>query len=391
MRWLPPVYSPLSAGAVTAGAAAALGLTSSADVAELVARRFDAGDVLLTDSGTGALTLAIAAALAERPGSAVALPAWACYDLATAADGANAPVLFYDLDPATLGPDTASLEAAVTQGASVVVVVHFYGMPVDLSALQPALPAGTLIIEDAAQGAGARVRGRLVGSLGELSVLSFGRGKGLTAGRGGALLARPGVAASLMTRARERMTTRGGGAARDVAALAAQWMLGRPALYGVPAQIPALKLGETVYHAPGPVGPLPAVSAAVLPGSLASADAETLVRQRNARRLLRAVRAPWLPMRETPDTDPGFLRLPLRQEGTGPVREARDLGVLRAYPAALPDLPGFTRARNRDQPWKGARELAARLVTAPVHSLLSQGDLERLEAWLGGVPATPAA
>ena len=38
-------------------------------------------------------------------GAAVALPAFGCFDLATAAVGADVPVLFYDLEPTTLQPD----------------------------------------------------------------------------------------------------------------------------------------------------------------------------------------------------------------------------------------------------------------------------------------------
>ena len=35
----------------------------------------------------------------------IALPAFCCYDLVTALHGAAAHVAFYDIDPATLGPD----------------------------------------------------------------------------------------------------------------------------------------------------------------------------------------------------------------------------------------------------------------------------------------------
>src|SRR5207237_8893759 len=141
----------------------------------------------LTGSGTTALTAALIGVLKDRPG-AVALPAYGCYDLATAADGANAPVLLYDLDPHTLAPDLPQLRDALRQGASAVVVVHFYGHPVDLGEVKRlAAERGALVIEDAAQAAGAKLDGRPVGTQSSLAVLSFGRGKGLTGGSGGAL------------------------------------------------------------------------------------------------------------------------------------------------------------------------------------------------------------
>ena len=83
----------------------------------LVSRWFGSRDVLLTDSGTSALALALRMAVAARPDRpTVALPAWACYDLATAADAADVGVVLYDLDPATLGPDWASLDRALSAG-----------------------------------------------------------------------------------------------------------------------------------------------------------------------------------------------------------------------------------------------------------------------------------
>ena len=52
------------------------------------------------------------------------------------------------------------------------------------------------------------------------------------------------------------------------------------------------------------------------------------------------------------------------------------------YPRALCDLPGFgERVLNRGGAFPGARMLAERLVTLPVHSRLGERDLAALEAW----------
>src|SRR6266545_7201880 len=194
-RHLVPAHSPLSMAALLAGARAAAarnGGSARAEehVVELLKERYSAMAVLLTESGTAALTAALRGALRDRPGAAVALPAYACYDLATAADGAGVSVFLYDVDPHTLAPDLAQLRAALNQGAAAVVVVHLYGYPVDLAQVSAvAAETGAVVIEDAAQAAGAVVKDRPAGTQGSLTVLSFGRGKGLTGGSGGALLA----------------------------------------------------------------------------------------------------------------------------------------------------------------------------------------------------------
>ncbi|HEX6909387.1 MAG TPA: DegT/DnrJ/EryC1/StrS family aminotransferase, partial [Longimicrobium sp.] len=278
-RHLPPAHSPVRARALGAGARAAFGEKVAPRVHDLVQRDWGAGDVLLTSSGTAALVLALRAAAAPRPGAPVALPAYGCYDLATAVDGANLPVVLYDIDPSTLAPDARSLERALSAGPCALVVAHLYGIPVDVAALAPlAARAGAMLLEDAAQGAGAAVGGHPAGALASVSVLSFGRGKGRTGGAGGALLAHDPAGQTALRHARLRIGEREAGW-RDLAAAAAQWVLARPSLYALPAALPFLRLGETVYHPPSPPRRLSRAAAGVLAAGWERAFAEAGIRR----------------------------------------------------------------------------------------------------------------
>ncbi|HWO89929.1 MAG TPA: DegT/DnrJ/EryC1/StrS family aminotransferase [Gemmatimonadales bacterium] len=386
-----PVYSPITLDAVLAGAASALSSGRARAAREaLVAylsRGFGASDVLLTDSGTSALRLAIAGAASLRPALATALPAYCCYDVATAADGADVPVALYDLDPRTLAPRPESLERALERGVSSVVVAHLYGQPVDVDAVaRLAGAAGALVIEDAAQGIGATLRGVPLASFGSVSVLSLGRGKGWTGGSGGALLAHDERGAAIVARARHAMAPGSRGMA-DVARLGAQLLLGQPSLYGLPASLPFLHLGETIYR---PASEPRAASRASVGAAWRTCELlerETELRKANGTRLLAAARASEkVRVVESVDgASPGYLRLPvLRGAARGAIggRAAR-LGIAAGYPLALCDLAGFKeRVKNRDEDFSGARELAARLATLPTHSRLSQGDIAALEGWL---------
>jgi dTDP-4-amino-4,6-dideoxygalactose transaminase len=384
-----PAYSPLPLRALMAGAAGLLGGAESARVAvtAALARAFGAADVLLTDSGTGALTLAIRGCLAERPGTAVALPAYGCYDLATAADGASAPVVLYDLVPETLAPDAASLDRALQRGVGAVVLVHLYGVPADPYPVRAAaVRAGAWLIEDAAQGAGASLRGRVLGSFGDIAVLSFGRGKGNTSGRGGALLARGAAGASVMSRARAEASAPLRGL-KEYVQLKAQWLVGRPSLYAVPAALPFLQLGETIYHVPSPVRTMSDVAARTLAVTLALGRREAAVRRAHAARLLERCGAGLTAVRMSAGAEPGYLRLPFLAapgaRAAAASAEARALGIMPGYPRALCELEGFVeRVVNRGDAFPGARLLAERLVTAPAHSRLSDRDSEALRAWV---------
>src|SRR5690606_36256244 len=107
----------------------------------------------------------------------------------------------------------------------------------------------TLLVEDAAQGGGASMSGRSLGGFADMGILSFGRGKGWTAGGGGALLAAPSVGDWAIT---TWNSVRESAASALVLTLKnlAQWLLAHPSVYRLPSSLPFLRLGETIFHPP---------------------------------------------------------------------------------------------------------------------------------------------
>ena len=384
-----PVYSPLSVGALGSGLRALLGggAGARARVEDLIRRDYAPSGLLLTDSGTSALAVALLGVAAKSEQSPVALPAYCCYDIATAADTTGLPVLLYDLDPATLGPDWASLDRALARGARAVVVAHLFGVPVDLDrAREACTKARAVLVEDAAQGAGGRWRDRRLGATGSLAILSFGRGKGLTGGGGGALLANDAAGLECLARAEERLGPPTPGLTSWLSS-AAQWVLARRAVYGLPASLPFLGLGETRYRHPTPPGGIRAACAGILACSWALSEQENLARRERAARLCGRLEARTeLRMPAVPaGGDAGFLRLPvvMGQRAAKEVSGLRDVGVMPGYPKALCDLPGFAeRTIQTGEEFPGARSLARSLYTLPTHSRLSKASLTRIETWI---------
>ncbi len=88
----------------------------------------------------------------------------------------------YNLNPVLI-------ENAITVRTKVVLPVHLYGQPADMNPIcDVARRYGLKVLEDAAQGHGARYKGRRVGSLGDAAGFSFYPGKNLGAfGDGGAI------------------------------------------------------------------------------------------------------------------------------------------------------------------------------------------------------------
>lgn len=370
-----PVHSPLSLGDWTRTSLGVLGPDRRPDLAERLACRFRAADVLLRDSGTHALQEALEWALQQRPGAILA-PAYVCYDVATALLGTSGRVLLYDVDPDTLAPDMESLRQGLLDGASAVVVCPLYGMAFPLKPIvEEAAKAGAVVIEDAAQGHGARTQEGLSGSVGDLSILSFGRGKGWTGGGGGALLFRGPAAAVRSPEVAPPPRT-----AVLAAKALAQWMLARPNLYRIPSSLPWLGLGETHYHPPSPVREMAPWSAALVLAGEDRSETEARIRHRLGDRLVRALHEmenPGLrPVTASPGVRPGFLRVPVRVQGGLPAlgADARRLGMAPGYPRPLSELdPLLPRIENPRQPFPGAQELARTLVTLPCHSRVGEG------------------
>jgi dTDP-4-amino-4,6-dideoxygalactose transaminase len=380
------VYSPIPVRALAAATAAALG--GNRDCVEqldaVLRREYAADEALLCGSGTQALQLAIECARDEIGRQAtVALPAFSCFDVASAAVGAGGPVMLYDLDPLSLSPDLESLERTLAAGARVVVVAPLYGIPVDCDAIEDlASSHGAILVEDAAQGHGATHRRRPLGSLGDISTLSFGRGKGWTGGSGGAVLFRRGRRSSRQIRAAVSSAN-----LKAATVLAAQWGLGRPSLYGIPQSIPGLELGETVYHPPREATAISRASAAALLVSRDTSEEEAERRRENAQ-TLRAHIAGHPGLREVASTaassTPGYLRFPvLAAQGLGGFGDASGggvgrLGVAASYPKELGELPALAPLLVGDTRMRGAARLVHELVTLPVHSLGSSRDWSQL-------------
>lgn len=388
-----PVHSTLTLRALMSGAVGAMGVNAQRALTWRIRNYWGARDVAFTSGGTAALSLAMRAAL-RGDDALIALPAYGCYDLATAAEGAGARVVLYDLEPHSLAPDPESLERALKLGPRALVLVHLFGLPVDIMSLAArAAGQGVVIIEDAAQAIGALLGGRPAGSFGSVSILSFGRGKGLTGGSGGALLANDDTGSRILEHARLSLAgTRAGWS--DLARAAAQWTVGRPALYSLPAALPFLRLGQTVYHPPQSPRVLSRAAAGMIFRNWKSALEAAARRRATATRLIAAARtnSAWRTLPLTSEGVASYLRLPLLANGDARAvvlsRSAAKLGIMQGYPMPIVKLPGFAhRCINGNERFPGAELLAERLFTLPTHDLLNDRDVLALQHWLSDTGA----
>jgi hypothetical protein len=173
---------------------------------------------------------------------------------------------------------------------------------------------------------------------------------------------------------------------KELVQLKMQWLFGRPWLYAIPSALPFLRLGETLYHPPLPVREVSAVAARTLVVTWPLGDAEAAARRAHAARLSVARSDGLTPIAVPSGGEPGYLRLPFvaspAARAAAGTPAARAMGVMPGYPLALCDLPGFgERVVNRADGFPGAKLLAERLITVPVHGRLAERDLADIGSW----------
>lgn len=97
-----------------------------------------------------------------------------------------------DAAPGQFAPGPQEIEAVITPRTSAIVVAHIFGEPADMPGIMKVARRHKLpVVEDCAQAHGARLKGRLVGTFGDMAAFSTMFGKHhCTGGQGGVVFTR---------------------------------------------------------------------------------------------------------------------------------------------------------------------------------------------------------
>jgi perosamine synthetase len=155
----------------------------------------DAAHAVAVSSGTAALDIVLRAARAR--GRDVVVPANTFYATAASVLQAGGRPVFADVDPATFALSPGTLAAALTPDTVAAVVVHIGGLITphidELRSLCE--QRGVALVEDAAHAHGSAFGRRFAGSFGVAGAFSFYPTKVVTSGEGGMVLtSSPGLA-----------------------------------------------------------------------------------------------------------------------------------------------------------------------------------------------------
>jgi perosamine synthetase len=341
--------------------------------------RFCGSKLTLHRSGREALRVAFTQLAATTHRDEIAIPAYSCFSIPAAAVAAGLRVRLIDVDAKGQIART-SLEDVPLERIAAVVVTNLFGVPEPVEELAQRLFAeGVAVIDDAAQTLGAASREGPVGARTEIGILSFGRGKPLSALGGGALVWRQAPPKGVESEESE---------------LAGRWAaLLRAAVYDaarIPlvlrtlSAIPALGIGTTVYDPQFARGPMPGSAIALAAAQLPELDEVNRSRARRAEALAARLIADtdFAPLLAAPGDTGIYPRLgviapsPARRDAA--LAALTSFGATAMYPTSLEKIAALHPHIVGETHCPGAQDFCARLLTLPTHAGLTRPRVDAL-------------
>lgn len=151
----------------------------------LFAQMHDVKHALAVSNCTTALHLALLAC-GVGEGDEVLIPAFTWVATANAVLYCNATPVFVDIDLTTFNIDLKQIKGKITSRTKAIIPVHLFGLCADVDYIKENFPQ-LKIVEDGACAAGAALRSKPAGSLGNIGCFSFHPRKSITCGEGGML------------------------------------------------------------------------------------------------------------------------------------------------------------------------------------------------------------
>ena len=363
LAWYPPAETYIPSRAILNAF-----FNSSGNFEKTLCNYIGVKQCVLANSGRALLYLLLEALKRKDSGTRdeVLIPGYTCYSVAASIAKAGLKIKVYDLEPATLQPDFDSLRNSTSTKTLAIIFQHLFGIPTSVDEFEDiAQKTGTPLIEDAAQALGGSIDGHRLGTIGDFGFYSFGRGKPLPIGGGGALIGKDEDVLSELD-----LKSKGKGYI-SLISTAITRMLSSPWLYWIPEMLP-LGLGETIFDPHFNVSAMEPVMQ-----NLAEKSMDILGELNAYRRYVASIyknvfnNGSVIPV--PGEAMPVYTRFPL-MAGPGQIsKELKRLGVRRMYPKAIADeetIKPYLVDQKVSTP--GASEIAQNLITLPTHKSITE-------------------
>ena len=347
--------------------------------------------VYLTSSGRAAQALILKAMLQlSDPGrDAVVIPAYTCYTVPASIVRAGLKVRLVDVDPLTLDYRSDALRSADLSRVLAINSSNLFGIVSDWSVIdEVSRSSGCYRIDDAAQSFGSTIETGKSGLLGDVGFYSLDRGKNLSTFSGGVIVSNNDRIGERLGQMYEELPSPGAISEAIMAVkMTAYSLMLRPWLYWLPASLPFLGLGETIYDDQFAITGLSRIQSrlgeSMLPRLKALNDHRQATSERIASTLARSDKL--IVPGYSPHKPRIYLRLPVLAKDESHRAEVLDslrrIGIAAStmYPDTIANVaelkPHLVTAGDG---YPGAREIVSRLFTLPTHAYVNSRDIDRM-------------
>jgi len=395
-RTLPPTAAPIALRDLFLGAISGFS-NNGADFRfeDRIREYFNVKYVFLVSSGKAAIYLALKAMQQISKREEVIIPAYSSFCLASSVACSGLSVKLCDIDPETLDFDLQKLKSMITEKTLAVIPVHNYGLVCNLRIIQElVLEKGAFVVEDAAQAAGAMFEDRKVGTIGDVGILSLGRGKNVCALGGGVILTNCDEFASLIEQTLRQYPEAplSSSFKHFVTGLGLSLFL-NPDGYALPAHLPFLDLGANIFDPNFEITRFPDLNAQVGQRSFLFLDRYNEVRVQNAQLLNKSLIKNYALRIPEPHSNGKcvYLRFPvvfqskeMRQKAFVQLNQKR-LGASVSYPKPLNQIAVFKKYLANDGDFPGAQHVSDRILTLPTHPCVTKDDINKIVSTIHSV------
>ncbi|MCP4632290.1 MAG: aminotransferase class V-fold PLP-dependent enzyme [candidate division Zixibacteria bacterium] len=350
------------------------------------------GKIFLTNSGKTALYLILKAASEISPDKTeVIIPDYTCWSIPSAVVKAGLKVHPIDIEVENYGISPQSLKEAINKNTLAVVATHLFGIPGKINEIEKTCrEKNVILIDDAAQGLGASLNDRPLGSYGDAAILSFGRGKNITTLSGGAALIRNNSISSTLEKLyansiNDASNTR----FSDSLQLGIYKMLFSRYLFWIPDALPFLALGETIYN-PGfdlvKLSQYRTSRGSIMMRKLNGLSISRQIKAKHYNKMLSGIDG--INLARPPDNSVSvFLRFPvtLMHENIRRyiIKKGHKLGISGMYPDTVSSIPDLRLHLKDDYNLcPNAKTIAEKLVTLPTHYAINSVDIEKIAGFV---------
>lgn len=385
-RTLPPALAPVSLKKLIGGILGLFAFNNTEGSEESIKEYFGVKHVFLVSSGKAALYVILKALKEIDPGKDnVVVPAYTCFSVPSAIVKAGLKVTPCDINSQTFDFDYNQLENTINKDTLCVIPTHLFGIPSDMDRINKLCRnKGIHVVEDSAQAMGCTYNNKLAGTIGDVGFFSLGRGKNITCGSGGIIIANSDIIADMIKKMYSPLEKPEiWENLRELILMGALYVFSNPVLYWLPAGLPFIGLGETIYYEDFPVKKLSNMKAGLLRYWRDELEHSNKVRRKNGSLLSQE-----LDVRKDINID--YLRFPVimkdksLQKKISAISKDRGLGISCMYPRPLNEIEEIKEHfSNRSFP--SAKMVSEQLITLPTHHFVSEKDIKRAVKLIRGL------